>query len=249
MSDKTLVIVPCYNEASRFPSQSFASFVKTNPDFHFLFVDDGSSDGTFVRLDALVKENPGQLSVLKLEINQGKAEAVRRGFLKGLERDYGYLAYWDADLATPLSVIPAFVQVFSKFPEIEMVFGARIKLMGADIRRSMVRHYLGRVFATCASWVLGLSIYDTQCGAKMFKRTETLKRIFSEPFRSRWIFDVELIARYLRLGNISPAAAENLIREYPLPAWHDIKGSKIKPFDFFRAVAELAVIYQKYGRS
>src|SRR3989338_7262591 len=158
MSGNALAIVPCFNEASRFPSQTFASFVKSNPDFHFLFVDDGSSDGTFVRLDALVKENPVQLSVLKLEINQGKAEAVRRGFLKGLERDCAYLAYWDADLATPLSVLPLFIQVFGKHPEVEMVFGARIKLMGSDIRRSMVRHYLGRVFATCASWGLGLRI-------------------------------------------------------------------------------------------
>jgi hypothetical protein len=73
--------------------------------------------------------------------------------------------------------------------------------------------------------------------------------LFSQPFHSRWIFDVELIARWLRLrrevpGTLVPAA----IYELPLDSWEDVKGSKLKRGDFFKAIAELAAIWWRYLR-
>ena len=54
-------------------------------------------------------------------------------------------------------------------------------------------YYLGRLFATLASTLLDVRIYDTQCGAKIFRSTDDLKIVLSKPFLSSWIFDVELI--------------------------------------------------------
>ena len=247
MGQKALIIVPCYNEEARLPAAKYAAFMRGQKDYGFLFVDDGSTDRTFDVLEKLRKENPESCSVLKLEKNSGKAEAVRQGFLKGFASGAGLLAFWDADLATPLETLPLFLDTFERNPVLEMVFGARVKLMGHDIQRQPLRHYLGRIFATFASRVLDLAIYDTQCGAKMFRKTTTLARMFEAPFLSKWIFDVELIARFLKDKRpVRKDQIEALIHELPLPAWYDVAGSKVKPGDFFKAFAELIRIYRAY---
>ncbi len=243
-----LVIVPCYNEENRLSKKPYQEFVNREPDYKFLFVDDGSTDGTFKLLNSLRQERPDRFDVLKLERNSGKAEAVRQGFLKGMDSGVNFLAFWDADLATPLHILPSFLTVLKGRPTVEMVLGSRIKLMGADIKRHEYRHYLGRIFATAASFVLKLSIYDTQCGAKMFRATDNLRKIFQDPFHSKWIFDVELIARFSKLKTtVNPSIdVQSFIYELPLPIWHDIKGSKLQPLDFFKAFFELLQIYRIY---
>lgn len=248
MSQPSLcVVVPCYNEESRLPVGQFKSFLESSSDTLFHFVNDGSTDDTREVLDRLAQEFPESVTLQHLERNGGKAEAVRQGFLANLGRGFSAIAFWDADLATPLEQIPCFASVMSENMEIEMVFGARVKLMGHHIERQLVRHYLGRIFATCASMVLGLRIYDTQCGAKMFRVTERLPHLVREPFLSRWIFDVEMLARYRRAY---PEGAgnhyEDVIYEVPLPRWMDVKGSKVKPADFIRALGELIRIYMNY---
>jgi hypothetical protein len=158
-----------------------------------------------------------------------------------------YAGFWDADLATPLDAIRQFVDVLDSRPDTDMVFGSRVKLLGRKVERRILRHYLGRVFATVVSIVLRLPIYDTQCGAKLFRAKPVTRSLFDEPLQSRWVFDVELIARYIvAIG--SPATAANRIYEYPLHVWEDVGGSKVKPFDFIVAFRDVARIYWKYMR-
>lgn len=240
------VIVPCYNEEKRLLQQDFIDFADRTPGYNFLFVNDGSKDGTAATLKNLAAQRSDRFAVLNLEQNSGKAEAVRQGFVHSLNSGVPFLAFWDADLATPLEVLPHFVKAFEEQSKVEIVLGARVKLMGHDIQRRMSRHYLGRIFATFASLVLNLAVYDTQCGAKMFRVTDTLKTIFENPFSSRWIFDVEILARYLKAKNISRAEAESSIYELPLRTWRDVAGSKVKPGDFLKAIGELLTIYLRY---
>ena len=101
--------------------------------------------------------------------------------------DFKLVGYWDADLATPLSTIPEFIDKFRSNRELVAVCGSRILRLGASIHRSVFRHYFGRVFATIASNILKIPVYVTQFGAKLF-RTEHAELIFSKPFLSRWFF-------------------------------------------------------------
>ena len=48
-------------------------------------------------------------------------------------------------------------------------------------------------------WTFAFTIYDTQCGAKLFDK-KVLSTVVQEPFCSKWIFDVEIIVRISRLS-------------------------------------------------
>jgi dolichyl-phosphate beta-glucosyltransferase len=241
------LVVPCYNEADRLPVSNFHVFYETNPGVRLVFVDDGSRDGTRDLLEGLARRCPERVAVLRKEPNQGKGEAVRTGVLHSIEQFRpDAVGFWDADLATPLDAVGRFVEVLKARPEIEMVFGSRVMLLGRNVKRKPMRHYLGRVFATAVSTMLRLPIYDTQCGAKLFRVEPHTRAIFAEPFLSRWVFDVEIIARYLGHYGRDAERMCQLIYEYPLETWVDVAGSKVHPTDFFKALGDIVRIERRY---
>jgi glycosyltransferase involved in cell wall biosynthesis len=240
------LVVPCYNEAARLQPEAFLQFLPTHPGVLLVLVDDGSSDGTGEVIERIRALAPEAVTALGHQTRRGKAEAVRTGILAGLERHAALVGFFDADLSTPLSAIDDFLAVLRQRPAVEFVLGSRVMLMGRDIKRKAIRHYLGRVFATAVSHALDLPVYDTQCGAKILRVNTATATLFTKPFRSPWIFDVELIARYLRL----PVAAGEPVRrdrlyELVLPSWHDKAGSKLRWYDFIRAMVDLGYIWRE----
>jgi len=241
-----MIVVPCYNEAQRLPTARFLEFLDQSS-VQFVFVDDGSRDQTAQVLENLRASREDRVTVLRLKTNRGKAEAVRQGIHVALEQHAEYTGYWDADLATPLDAIPRLLAVFDQRPSLDMVFGSRVKLLGRKVHRRPLRHYLGRVFATMVSVMLRLPIYDTQCGAKIFRVRPETPALFADPFLARWVFDVEILARYIRqLG--SPDLAATRIYEYPLEEWEDVAASNVKGADFLIALRDIARIYWIYLR-
>lgn len=238
-----VVVVPCFDEARRLDADAFARFDAGGRDVAFLFVDDGSTDDTRDVLARLARLDPARFRVLALERNRGKAEAVRRGMLEAIASGADLAGYWDADLATPLAEIPRFVDLLEARRDLEVVFGSRVALLGRRIARRASRHYLGRVFATAVSLVLRMPVYDTQCGAKLFRCTPTVAALFAEPFASRWIFDVEIVARLARARRGRSPSAREMIYELPLDEWRDVGESKIGPLDYPRAALQLARIW------
>lgn len=237
---ETIIVVPCFNEAARLAPAEFRSFAERWRHGSFLFVDDGSTDGTFSILSALKGSMPARAEILRLPRNAGKAEAVRHGFLEAFRSSPEYVGFWDSDLATPLDAIPLLEAVLRDRPQTEVVLGARVKLLGRDVRRKRTRHYAGRAFATAVSLLTGIEIYDSQCGAKLFRSTDTVRAIFATRFLARWVFDVEILVRFMRLKRAEARlGADAFLYELPLPVWHDVAGSKLRPRDFARALVDL----------
>ncbi len=246
MQAKICVIIPCHNEEHRFPAEKFVNFYNLHPNVYFCLVDDGSSDGTAELLNRIVAAGEERTIFVNLEKNHGKAEAVRRGFWELLEwRNFDYIAYLDADFSTPPEEILHLFKELKKDRACKMALGSRVLRLGANIKRSAVRHYFGRIFATLASLMLDLPVYDTQCGAKLMD-TELAMEVFKEPFISPWLFDIEIFARIIETHGYG--YVERSLMEVPLNQWVDYGGSKIKLSYLFKLPFELMKIFVTYKK-
>jgi dolichyl-phosphate beta-glucosyltransferase len=221
-------IVPCFNEAHRLELPAWQAFAGAH---RVLFVDDGSTDATGDLLRG------AGLPVLTLLKNRGKGEAVRAGLRTAIDDGADVVGYLDADLSTPTSEYTRLQQHLHDHRDVDVVLGSRIAHLGAMIERRPLRHYLGRVFATSASLALDLPVYDTQCGAKVFRTTPMLTAALSSSFRSRWAFDVELLARLLDAGTPPSRCCE-----LPLTTWRDVAGSHLQAGAMIGAAFDVAAI-------
>lgn len=239
---KICIIIPCYNEGNRLPVEEYLLFLQKNHDVSICFVNDGSTDKTLEIIKKIQESNSENIEIITYKDNEGKAEAVRKGMLFCLSKfSNDYMAYFDADLSTPLEECYNLAKQINN--DIEFCFGSRIMKIGSHIERSTQRHFIGRIIATFIDGILKLKVYDTQCGAKLFTGN-LAEYLFNEPFISKWLFDVELFARM-----IQKYGRENTLlkmREIPLDKWINKDGSKVKTSYFFKLWIDLYKIKKKY---
>ena len=244
MKESFCLVIPCYNEGGRLLFDAYEKELKKTGNLHLLFVDDGSKDDTQLKLQTFAQKHSNRVKVLALKSNKGKAEAVRSGITHAVSwRAFKYLGYFDADLATPLAEAMPMLKILEENPKVSIVLGARVKRLGALITRNEWRHYIGRVFATFASLILSLPVYDTQCGAKVL-RTSLIPVCFAYKFKSRWLFDIELLARMIK--HFGKTSVQHQVVEYPLSYWVEKGDSRINLFDMIRVPFQLVYIYSYY---
>jgi dolichyl-phosphate beta-glucosyltransferase len=131
------------------------------------------------------------------------------------------LGYWDADLSTPLDESDRLVAALQAGPSYSVALASRVKRLGARVERRFARHVLGRIIATLATWTLGLTANDSQCGAKLF-RAAVVPDLFADAFLTRWLFDLELLVRLQQAqGRLGEAV------EIPVGTWTEVGGSKL----------------------
>ena len=232
----TAIIVPCYNEEKRIKAPEFISFAQQQPDIKFYFVNDGSTDDTQKVLLQIKEASPSE--IIALEKNCGKAEAIRIGFIHALENQYSTIGYLDADLSTELEEFLRLKNVLSG-KNLDMVFGSRIKKIDTVIERSFFRHIVGRIIATIIDQKFKLGVYDTQCGAKLF-RASLIENAVTRPFYTKWFFDVELLLRVKKLNPYFNAA------EVPLSKWTNVRNSKLSVLSCPAVFRDLFLLLNKY---
>jgi dolichyl-phosphate beta-glucosyltransferase len=239
------VVIPCFNEEHRLRGADFLAFLDTHPAASLCLVDDGSRDGTLAVLERLRASRPDRVLVHRLTANGGKAEAVRAGVLHvAAIGKWPIIGYWDADLSTPLDEVDRLLAALRDDPQCRLAMGSRVKRLGAHIERRMSRHILGRIFASCATAILGFEVYDSQCGAKLFP-AESAAIFFREPFITRWLFDLEML---VRLRNEVGMGAIATTKEVPLGRWEEVGGSKLALSDMINVPLELLRIRSHYNR-
>jgi glycosyltransferase involved in cell wall biosynthesis len=239
------IVIPCFNEEHRLPVADLSAHLDAHPDQWLCLVDDGSTDKTFELIERMRTARPERILVHRLRINSGKAEAVRAGIRHATSlRVWSFIGYWDADLSTPLEEVDLLLAVLRSRPGCVLAMGSRVQRLGASVERRISRHVLGRIFATCAVQVLGFPVYDSQCGAKLF-RADHVELMFGEPFLSRWLFDLEIL---VRLRNAFGAALGDVVREIPVERWRDVGGSKLRLAEMINVPREFLRIWSHYRR-
>ena len=236
------MIVPFFNESKRWREEYWNAATSLH-DIKWIFVNDGSIDDTKLLIDTFCS---GRQNVFAIHIgeNVGKAEAVRAGMLKAFDeqpQDLRGIGFIDADGAFTISDIDRVAQIFASKTQgqvqFDAVWTARIALAGRNVTRSSFRHYVGRIIATIIGSNFPESPYDTQSGFKIFAASQNLKQLLFLPFKTRWLFDVEILLRW-NLQNSNSMK----IWEEPLLAWSDIAGSKVTLLQTARIVKELFFI-------
>ena len=243
MQKKTLaIVIPCYNEANRLPVRSYESFLNKTPDVSIFFINDGSTDETGQLIHEMVMEFNGQVHLISFKKNKGKGNAVFEGFHFVLNNhDFKKIAYLDADLATSLEECYQLTNYVEG--KITLAFGSRILKIDNNIKRKWYRFFFGRLVATAISKSLKLSLYDSQCGCKIFESSLAVK-IFVEPFLSKWLFDVEIFFRAIKV--YGRKNIKEHIKEIPLNEWVDTPDSRVSPWYFFQLWLDLYKISKKY---
>ena len=199
------LVIPAYNESARLPATLDAawSFLEGQGDlFELILVDDGSSDGTAAIARRFANQH---FNVTAVTIKHaGKAAAVRAG----LELAEGeYVAFTDADLATPLSYLDDFLALARD--QADLVIGSREGAGARRIGEPWYRHAMGRIFNRLVQTLVLPGIEDTQCGFKLFRR-EAIEQILPRMRLYRdaeaitgprvTAFDVELLTIARKLG-------------------------------------------------
>lgn len=118
-----MVVIPCFNERERLDREKLLCWAQRRPDWLWLLVDDGSTDGTAGLLAELAGQAPN-LRDLSLPANAGKAEAIRQGLQNaGACRWYAYL---DADFAASPEELERIFEAYSE-SEYLFIFGSRLR--------------------------------------------------------------------------------------------------------------------------
>jgi glycosyltransferase involved in cell wall biosynthesis len=208
---RAFIVIPAYNEAARLPRllEELAGYLArdaqtTDLDVQFCVMDDGSRQEQFAAEERLTREAGlgHAVRLVRLEANRGKGGAIRAGLEMGLAEGFDYLGFFDADCAVPVQELHRalmYLVTSHRDAGVTGVVGSRIRMLGRQVQRNPLRHYLGRVFATFVSSWFSQDVYDTQCGLKIFER-EALRRHVQIPDDERWVWDTQLLLSMLHAG-------------------------------------------------
>jgi glycosyltransferase involved in cell wall biosynthesis len=220
---KISIVIPAYNEENRIEKTIrayYQFFLKkqkeTNLAFEFVIVLNGCKDKTIGVVER-VRNNLNSNTIIIIDLPQaGKGLAIKTGFADALTRNNDLIGFVDADMATEPE---AFYDLVTNMNNCDGVIASRY-MPGAQISppRPAYKRYGSRLIYEPLVWLfLGLSYYDLQCGAKLFKR-DVLSVIVPQLTITQWAFDIELL--YLCKKN------NYYIKEIPT-VWTDQADSKL----------------------
>lgn len=232
---KICLIIPLYNESNRLNPEYFKTI--SDMEIDLIFVNDGSSDDTLVKL----KNLSFRKHIISYKNNKGKGEAIRAGMNYAINEKYDLIGYLDSDGAFSVESVLKIIEIAKKEfltnNKLGLIIAARVKLSGRIIIRTNGRKIVSHIIKFILSLILKNKPYDTQSGFKIIRNTNDLKNITRNKFYTKWFFDVELIEGIKK---------EYYVYEIPVDRWVDVSGSKLSYKMVFKILREIKILVKLY---
>ena len=216
-----LLVTPVWNDSSRLagfgPELAKALAASALP-IRWIIADDGSEPGERARLATLMAEFAGVFPQVTLHFaaaHYGKGSVIREAW--ALDSQVEWLAFVDADGAVPAADTVALLE--AAIAADCSVMGIRKRTAGIQIKESVYRGVLHRVFLAVADRMLELRSEDLQCGAKVLRAAD-YRRIAPDLREPGLAFDSEMLCALHHSG----AAWQ----EHPVN-WTQKHGGKVHP--------------------
>ncbi|HVD97139.1 MAG TPA: polyprenol monophosphomannose synthase [Cytophagaceae bacterium] len=166
--EKTLVIIPTYNEIENIEAIIRKVFSLSVP-FHILIVDDGSPDGTADRVKQLQQEFPERLHLEQRQGKLGLGTAYIHGFRYALKNGYDYICEMDADFShNPEDLVRLYEACAVEGND--LAIGSRyvkgITVINWPIERVLMSYFASKY----VQFITGMPIHDTTAGFKCYRR-------------------------------------------------------------------------------
>ena len=159
-------VIPVYNERETLEplAAGIAEHVAPHP-YRILFVDDGSTDGSYDVMRRL-KEGNSAIEIIRLRGNFGKSAALAAGFARA---ETELVFTMDSDLQDEPKEIPRFLEKFKD--GFDVVCGWKA------VRHDPIHKTVpSRIYNWFVAWLFNVPLHDVNCGFKLL-RTEVVKKI------------------------------------------------------------------------
>lgn len=196
-SQRTLVIIPTYNERENLPL-IVGRVHLANPQVHILVVDDGSPDGTGTLADELALADPDRIHVMHRTSKAGLGAAYLAGFDWGLGRGYSVLVEMDADGSHAPEELSRLLDAVDAGAD--LAIGSRYVPGGTVRNWPWRRLVLSKTANTYSRLLLGVGIHDITAGYRAYRR-EVLEKIDLSAVDSKgYCFQIDLTWRAINNG-------------------------------------------------
>jgi len=230
---KLSIIFPAHNEEKRIvvPLKNYARFFQREykNNFEILVIINACRDNTLGVVKELKKKYP-QIRYLNYKPG-GKGFAITKGF-KHVKGDL--VGFVDADESTSPDQFNKLINNINGFGGVVASRWMRESIV--EPKQGMIRRIASRTFNFLSRVLFNLTLRDTQCGAKLFKK-KVISKILPGLGVTDWAFDIDL------LYNIKKEGFK--IREIPI-IWRDSDASKLRvvktTIEMFLAILQLRII-------
>jgi len=197
MSERTLVVVPTYNERENLP-KLIERLLPAQDGLEILVVDDSSPDGTGKWVEEFAAKNP-RIHLLSRTAKNGLGRAYIAGFEWALSHGYDLIVQMDADFSHNPDDVPKLLAGIRE-RDADLAIGSRyvggIRVINWPLKRLVLS--VGASYYV--KWITGLSVWDPTGGFKCWRR-HTLESIDLPTIKSNgYGFQIEMTHRVWRRG-------------------------------------------------